>query len=587
MVRYRYKYKNYLVFFHRFVVIGVMLFILLTTMTVSYSQEENPTGNQIPEAVSKIDGTPVILGDKTLFIIKKNVGSFSPQERSQAVTNRIETIANDPSIRINGLKVLDEQDTTNIVLGEKLIFTLTDNDAKAAGKSRQELAQEYVQIIDDSISKYREERSLNNILKGFLYSFLSTLGLFIFLKIFNHIFPKIITRVQNWRGIRIPAIRIQDIELLPASRVSNIVTRVVKLLRLILILGVIYVYVSLVLSFFPWTRQLSSRLISYFLVTIYQGWLAFAAYFPNLFALGLIFFVTYYVLKIIRPIFTELRNGNISFPGFYPDWAEPTYKLVFFLIIALAFVLAFPYLPGFGSPAFQGISVFLGILFSLGSTAVVANVVAGTILIYTRAFQIGDRIKIGDAIGDIVEKTLLVTRIRTIKNVIITIPNGTVLTSQIINYSALAQDPNYHLILHTTVTLGYDLPWRKVHQVLIDAALATKDILAEPVPFVLQTSLDDFYVSYELNAYTNKPMLMAVIYSQLHQNLQDKCNEAGIEILSPHYSAIRDGNQITIPENYLSQDYQAPGFRLSPLDNLFKQFNGNTPESGESSQLNK
>ncbi|WP_315787946.1 mechanosensitive ion channel family protein [Fischerella sp. JS2] len=556
-------------------------------MTVSYSQEENPTGNQIPEAVSKIDGTPVILGDKTLFIIKKNVGSFSPQERSQAVTNRIETIANDPSIRINGLKVLDEQDTTNIVLGEKLIFTLTDNDAKAAGKSRQELAQEYVQIIDDSISKYREERSLNNILKGFLYSFLSTLGLFIFLKIFNHIFPKIITRVQNWRGIRIPAIRIQDIELLPASRVSNIVTRVVKLLRLILILGVIYVYVSLVLSFFPWTRQLSSRLISYFLVTIYQGWLAFAAYFPNLFALGLIFFVTYYVLKIIRPIFTELRNGNISFPGFYPDWAEPTYKLVFFLIIALAFVLAFPYLPGFGSPAFQGISVFLGILFSLGSTAVVANVVAGTILIYTRAFQIGDRIKIGDAIGDIVEKTLLVTRIRTIKNVIITIPNGTVLTSQIINYSALAQDPNYHLILHTTVTLGYDLPWRKVHQVLIDAALATKDILAEPVPFVLQTSLDDFYVSYELNAYTNKPMLMAVIYSQLHQNLQDKCNEAGIEILSPHYSAIRDGNQITIPENYLSQDYQAPGFRLSPLDNLFKQFNGNTPESGESSQLNK
>ncbi|BAZ66357.1 hypothetical protein NIES4106_11070 [Fischerella sp. NIES-4106] len=578
----RFKYKKYLFLFHKLIVIAVMLFILITTMTVSYSQEKNPTVNQTPEAVNKIDGTPVILGDKTLFIIKKNVGSFSPQERSQAITNRIETIANEPSIRLDGLKVLDQQDTTNIVLGEKLIFTLTNSDAKAAGKSRQELAQEYVQIIGDSIAQYREDRSLNNILKGLLYSFISTLGLFIFLKIFNHIFPKIITRVQNWRGIRIPAIRIQDIELLPASRVSNIVTRVVKILRLILMLGILYIYVSLVLGFFPWTRQLSSRLVSYFLETLYQGWLAFASYFPNLFALGLIFFVTYYVLKIIRPIFTELRNGSISAPGFYPEWAEPTYKLVFFLIIALAFVLAFPYLPGFGSPAFQGISVFLGILFSLGSTAVVANVVAGIILIYTRAFQIGDRIKIGDAIGDILEKTLLVTRVRTIKNVIITIPNGTVLTSQIINYSALAQDPNYHLILHTTVTLGYDLPWRKVHQVLIDAALATKEILAEPAPFVLQTSLDDFYVSYELNAYTNKPMLMASIYSQLHQNLQDKCNEAGIEILSPHYSAIRDGNQITIPENYLSQDYQAPGFRLSPLDNLFKQFNGkNTPESSE------
>ena len=574
--------NKYLIFFQRFIVIGLILFILITTITVSYSQEKNPIVNQTPEAVNKIDGTPVILGDKTLFIIKKNVGSFSPQERSQAVTNRIETIANDPSIRLDTLKSLDEQDTINILLGEKLIFTLTDNDAKAAGKSRQELAQEYIQTIGDSIAKYRQERSLNNILKGFLYSFLSTLGLFIFLKIFNQIFPKIITRVQNWSGIRIPAIRIQNIELFPASRVSNIVTRVVKILRLIIILGVLYIYVSLVLGFFPWTRQLSSRLVSYFIEALYQGWLAFAAYFPKLFALGLIFFVTYYILKIIKPIFRELGHGTLSVPGFYSEWAEPTYKLVFFLIIALACVLAFPYLPGFGSPAFQGISVFLGILFSLGSTALVANVVAGIILIYTRAFQIGDRIKIGDAIGDIIEKTLLVTRIRTTKNVIITIPNGTVLTSQIINYSALAQDPNYYLILHTTVTLGYDLPWRKVHQVLIDAALTTNEILAEPVPFVLQTSLDDFYVSYELNAYTNKPMLMASIYSQLHQNIQDKCNEVGIEILSPHYSAIRDGNQITIPENYLSQDYQAPGFRLSPLDNLFKQFTGkNTPESGE------
>ncbi|MEH2072585.1 MAG: mechanosensitive ion channel family protein [Nostoc sp.] len=560
----------------------MILFLLTTTVTVSYSQEKNSSVEQTSEAVNKIDGTPVILGDKTLFVIQKNVGSFSPQERSQAVTNRIETIANDPSIHVDGLKFLDEQDTTNIVLGEKLIFTLTDNDAKAAGKSRQQLSQEYIQIIGDSINKYRKERSLSNILTGLLYSFISTIGLFIFWKVFNHIFPKIITKLQNWPGIRIPAIRIQNIEFLPASRVSSIVTKIVKILRLIFILGVIYVYVSLVLSFFPWTRQLSSRLVSYFLATIYQSWLAFAAYFPNLFALGLIFFITYYVLKIIRPIFTNIRNETISVPGFYPDWAEPTYKLVFFLIIALACVLAFPYLPGFGSPAFQGISVFLGILFSLGSTAVVANVVAGTILIYTRAFQIGDRIKIGDAMGDIVEKTLLVTRVRTIKNVIITIPNATVLTSQIINYSALAQDPNYHLILHTTVTLGYDLPWRKVHQVLIDAALATKDILAEPVPFVLQTSLDDFYVSYELNAYTNKPTVMASIYSQLHQNLQDKCNEAGIEILSPHYSAIRDGNQITIPENYLSQDYQAPGFRLSPLDKLFQQFNrNNTPKSGE------
>jgi small-conductance mechanosensitive channel len=554
---------------------------------MGYSQDKTVTiqDKAIPvaqnsEIVNKIDGTPVLLGNTTLFVIQKNVGSFSHQERAQAVTNRLEKIANDPLISMDKLRVVEDSDTTNIVIGDKTLFTITDKDAKAVNKTRQILAEKCIEIIRNAINQYRKERSLDNIFKGLFYTFISTVILFVFLKVFNQVYPRIITKLQNWRGIRIPELRIQNIELLPAARVSNIVTRLVKIICIIIVISIFYIYISLVLSFFPWTKQISSRLISYFLGAIYKSWLAFADYLPNIFALALIFFITHYSLKFIRYLFTELGNGSISIPGFYNDWAEPTYKLVLLIIVALALVLAFPYLPGFGSPAFQGISVFLGVLFSLGSTAVITNVVAGTILIYTRAFQIGDRIKIGDAIGDIVEKTLLVTRICTIKNVIITIPNGTVLTSQIINYSSLSQDPDYYLILHTTITLGYDIPWRKVHQVLIDAAIVTNHILTEPIPFVFQTSLDDFYISYELNAYTNKPILMASIYSELHQNIQDKCNEAGIEILSPHYSAVRDGNQTTIPENYLPQDYKAPGFRLSSLNNLFNSDNSkNTPDS--------
>jgi len=485
---------------------------------MGYSQDKTVTiqDKAIPvaqnsEIVNKIDGTPVLLGNTTLFVIQKNVGSFSHQERAQAVTNRLEKIANDPLISMDKLRVVEDSDTTNIVIGDKTLFTITDKDAKAVNKTRQILAEKCIEIIRNAINQYRKERSLYNILKGLFYTFISTVILFVFLKVFNQVYPRIITKLQNWRGIRIPELRIQNIELLPTARVSNIVTRLVKIICIIIVISILYIYISLVLSFFPWTKQISSRLISYFLGAIYKSWLAFADYLPNIFALALIFFITHYSLKFIRYIFTELGNGNISISGFYNDWAEPTYKLVFLIIVALALVLAFPYLPGFGSPAFQGISVFLGVLFSLGSTAVITNVVAGTILIYTRAFQIGDRIKIGDAIGDIVEKTLLVTRIRTIKNVIITIPNGTVLTSQIINYSSLSQDPNYYLILNTTITLGYDVPWRKVHQVLIDAAIATNNILPEPVPFVFQTSLDDFYVSYELNAYTNKPEMLNVV----------------------------------------------------------------------------
>ncbi|MFM7715608.1 MAG: mechanosensitive ion channel family protein, partial [Microcystis sp.] len=234
---------------------------------------------------------------------------------------------------------------------------------------------------------------------------------------------------------------------------------------------------------------------------------------------------------------------------------------------AIAAIVAFPYLPGFNSPAFQGISVFLGLLLSLGSTSAIANVIGGIILIYTRAFRIGDHIQIGDVIGDLIEKNFLVIRIRTPTNKIITIPNSSLLSSNVINFTIASRELDEHLILQTTITLGYDLPWRKVHKILIEAALDTEHILKEPAPFVLQTSLDDFYISYQLNAYTNKPSLMVIIYSELHQNIQDKCNEVGIEILSPNYTSLRDGNTTTIPENYLPSDYVAPSFRVQSSDN--------------------
>jgi small-conductance mechanosensitive channel len=169
-------------------------------------------------------------------------------------------------------------------------------------------------------------------------------------------------------------------------------------------------------------------------------------------------------------------------------------------------------------------------------------------------------VKIGDAVGDVLERTLLVTRLRTIKNVDITIPNGAVLAGQIINYSA--QSDTGGLILHSTVTIGYDAPWRRVHELLIAAARATPNVLAEPAPFVLQTSLDDFYVSYQINAYTDRPGSMAQTYSELHQHIQDQFNQSGIEIMSPHYRALRDGNQVTIPPENLAADYQAPAFRV-------------------------
>jgi small-conductance mechanosensitive channel len=202
-------------------------------------------------------------------------------------------------------------------------------------------------------------------------------------------------------------------------------------------------------------------------------------------------------------------------------------------------VVIFPYLPGSSSPAFQGVSVFLGILLSLGSSSATSNLVAGLVITYMRPFKVGDRVKIGEVTGDVIEKTMLVTRIKTIKNEDVTVPNSMVLSSSTVNYSARTKTNEPGLILHYTVTIGYDVPWKKVYSLLTNAALATVHIEKEPTPFVLQTALDDFSICYQINAYTLQANLQASIYSNLLENIQDVFNEAGIEILSPHYNVIR------------------------------------------------
>jgi small-conductance mechanosensitive channel len=331
-------------------------------------------------------------------------------------------------------------------------------------------------------------------------------------------------------------------------------------IRILATVLLFYFYVPLVLGFFPWTKGVSAVLIDYVLRPVKFVGSGILAFLPNLFFLIVIALVTRYALRLIRAFFSEVGKGRFVIKGFYSEWAEPTFKIVRILVVAFAAVVAFPFIPGSESPAFRGVSIFLGVLVSLGSTSAVANIVAGVILTYMRPFHVGDRVKIADSVGDVVEKTLLVTRIRTVKNVGVTIPNSMILGSHIVNFNSSAKE--HGLILNTGVTIGYDIDWRKVHELLISAARRTADILESPSPFVLQTSLNDFYVSYELNAYTEKPQIMERTYSVLHQNIQDAFNEAGVEIMSPHYGQIRDGNKTAIPDSYLPPEYVPGAIRV-------------------------
>ena len=505
-------------------------------------------------------GAPVVFQGDTLFRLFGSFGPFTPAARAAAVTQRLQLLARARPSAADSMVVLDRERYSEITVGDAVVMTVLDDDARDVAQPRALVARRYGAILRTAALTARKRGTPQALLVDAGLAALATLVLVLVLMAMHVLFPRLYRRIEALRGAHIPAVRIQQFELLSAGRLTTLLVRLARILRLALTLVVVYVYVPLVLSLFPWTEPYSRGIVGYALKPFSAAWAAFVNYLPNVFYLAAGIIITRYVLAFLHMVFEAIGSGAIAFEGFYADWAEPTYKILRVLVFAFAMMALYPFLPGANSDAFKGVSLFLGVLFSLGSSAAIGNMVAGVVLTYTRAFQIGDRVKIGDTVGDVTEKTLLVTRIRTIKNVAVTIPNGTVLSSQVVNYTSLASTRG--LILHSSVTIGYDAPWRQVHELLIAAAERTEHILPEPRPFVLQTSLDDFYVSYEINAYTNRSDIMAGIYSRLHQNVQELFNEGGVEIMSPHYGALRDGNRTTIPDAHLSAAYQTPAFRL-------------------------
>jgi small-conductance mechanosensitive channel len=519
----------------------------------------------VPEG-NAIDGYPVFLGGEQLFVVRTGVpGLATAQERANVINQRLAQIARDPTILPEAI-YLDEQDQMSVVMaGETVLFTILENDAVVYKASRQTLGKRTVEFLQTALKEYREERSLQRRIQAIGITLISTIALLIFGRGLLFISAKFLVKVNAAREAQTLTWRFNNTQILGSSAMAYLLSLFIRLLRLVLILVSLYIYVPFVLSQFSATEAIGDSLLQDIAERINLLAQGFVGYLPNLVMIGIIGLIAYYFIGFIEKIIAELGRADV-YPWFYPEWVQPTTRLVAFLVIAIACVVAGPYLPGFGSPAFQGISLFLGALLTLGSSSAVSNAISGIILIYTRAFQLDDFIRIGDVTGNVNEKSLFVTRILTPKQEIVTIPNLSVLNSNVVNYSAICRESQGHLLLHTTVTLGYDAPWRQVHDVLVAAAKTTDKILSGPSPFVLQTSLNDFHVSYELNAYTQHPNLIPRIYSALHQNIQDCCNQAGIEILSPAFSSLRDGNHSTIPANYLPEDYRSPTFSVRYQD---------------------
>ena len=354
---------------------------------------------------------------------------------------------------------------------------------------------------------------------------------------------------------KLKAITIRDYEFLDTHKQGRILLFSSTILRYAVILAQLAISIPMLFAIFPQTEALALRLFSYVFDPFKMIIKSIVGYIPNLFIILVIYFCVKYLIKAIQYIANEIQNEKLKITGFYPDWALPTFNIIRFLLYVFMIAMIYPYLPGSDSGVFQGISVFVGLIVSLGSSSAIANIIAGLVITYMRPFRLGDRIKLNETEGNVIEKTPFVTRIRTPKNEIVTIPNSSIMSSHTVNYSESAQQ--YGLIIHTTVTFGYEIPWKQVHELLIDAAQNTPGVIADPKPFVLETYLHDYYPMYQINAYIKNADKLAQIYSDLHQNIQDKANEAGIELMSPHYYAQREADPVVMPPEYLGKNPRA------------------------------
>ncbi len=531
----------------------------LGTSAQDASSSEGPAPDSVIAAVV-VEGYPVAPYGDTLFFIHARMGSLRPRERARAIEERIVRIGGRTFFDADSLKVDTLEGLHDITYGMELVMSIGAKDTVSSGLGLGELAGDRKERILDAIEKKRDVMHWVELAKQIALALLVVALLVVFIRLIMRAFRWTKVWLEGQSGKLIKGLRIRDYELFTVDRSLNVVLFLNTVIKWLVILLVLYLALPVLFGIFPWTQDLAETLIGYVTRPLGSILSALWAFFPDLVTIVVIVIVFHYVIKGLAFLRNEVANGVLVLPGFYPDWAAPTFQLLRIILYAFMIVVVFPYLPGSDSPIFKGVSVFLGALFTFGSAGSLSNIISGLVLTYMRSFQIGDRVRIGEVYGDVIERTMLTTRIRTIKNEIISVPNSSVIGSHTINYSSDAVGRG--LIIHSTVTIGYDVPWRQVHQLLIDAARATEFILPEHSPFVYQTSLDDFYVSYQVNAFTKEPTKQSAIYSQLHQNIQDQFNAAGVEIMSPHYRAERDGNQTTISSDKVPSDYVAPWFRV-------------------------
>jgi len=265
---------------------------------------------------------------------------------------------------------------------------------------------------------------------------------------------------------------------------------------------------------------------------------------PDFFTVLVILLVTRVLTGLIGQFFRAVQQGRIQTVWFEAETAEATRRIIGTVIWIFALTAAFPFIPGSGSAAFRGIGVLAGVMISLGSAGIVNQAMSGLVVVYSRAFREGDYVRIGDVEGTVVRRGSLSTKIRNVRNEEVTFPNGVVISAPIVNFTRLSSEGG--ALVSTTVTIGYDAPWRQVHGLLELAARRTPGLRQQPAPYVVQHALSDWYVEYQLVAHAESSDERPLALSRLNAAIQDAFNEHGVQIMSPHF-VVQPGAPVVVP----------------------------------------
>jgi small-conductance mechanosensitive channel len=502
---------------------------------------------------------PVVLDGATLFRVR-GFSLYPAEERARIISDRIAEVARARTIPPDEVRAVPVEDVIDIVAGDHVLMVVTDADARFVGVDRRALAQATVERIQRGLRSFRQAREPAVLLDAAWRSLLATailVGTIFFLR---RAFRWLEARFVRGYAEKLTSVRYQSFEILRAHRVRAAARAAIRGLRVVTAAVLVYFWLQFVLGSFPATRPLGARLITLLIEPLSRISAGLVSLLPNLAFLFVLYLLTRGVLRFARLFFDAVAAGRVTFSGFEPEWALPTYRIVRMLVVAFALVAAYPYIPGSSSASFQSLSIFFGVVFSIGSSSFVANVIAGYSMTYRRAFRLGDWIQVGDVFGEVTEIRLQVTHLRSIRNEEVVLPNSSLLNSNVLNYSALAREEG--LILHTTVGIGYETPWRQVEAMLLLAAERTEGLARKPAPFVLAKSLGDFCVVYEINVYCDAPAEMMQLYTRLHKSILDVFNEYGVQIMTPNYESDPAEPKLVPREQWWTEPARPPGTEL-------------------------